>query len=53
MTGKGRAAWVMPDANWDMLPYPAIAEEGTYPDPQALPDYAYSAVKGGVSADRY
>ncbi len=43
-------AWVMPDANWDMLPYLAIAEEGTYPDPQALHDYAYSTVKEGVSA---
>ena len=36
-----------------MLPYLAIAEEGTYPDPQVLHNYAYSTVKGGVSADRY
>lgn len=46
-------AWFMPDANWDMLPYLAIAEEGTYPDPQALHDYAYNAVKTGVSAGDY
>ncbi|MDX8439206.1 hypothetical protein [Mesorhizobium australafricanum] len=46
-------AWFMPDANWDMLPYLAIAEEGTYPDPQALHDYAYSTVREGVSAGEY
>jgi len=46
-------AWMMPDANWDMLPYLAIAEEGTYPDAQALHDYAYSTVKSGVSAGDY
>lgn len=46
-------AWFMPDANWDMLPYLAIAEEGTYADPQALHDYAYSTVKDGVSAGDY
>ncbi|MDX8501107.1 hypothetical protein RFM99_22170 [Mesorhizobium sp. VK4C] len=46
-------AWFMPDANWDMLPYLAIAEEGTYPDPQALHDYAYSSVKEGVSTGDY
>ncbi|MER9656170.1 glycosyltransferase 87 family protein [Mesorhizobium sp. M0152] len=46
-------AWVMPDANWDMLPYLAIAEEGTYPDAQALHDYAYNTVKSGVSASDY
>ncbi|MEZ2333629.1 hypothetical protein AB6802_28245 [Mesorhizobium sp. RCC_202] len=46
-------AWFMPDANWDMLPYLAIAEEGTHPDVQALHDYAYSTVKAGVSAGDY
>ncbi|RUW33122.1 hypothetical protein [Mesorhizobium sp. M1E.F.Ca.ET.041.01.1.1] len=46
-------AWFLPDANWDMLPYLAIAEEGAYPDPQALHDYAYSTVKAGVSAGDY
>lgn len=46
-------AWFMPDANWDMLAYLAIAEEGTYPDPKALHDYAYSTVKAGVSAGDY
>ena len=46
-------AWFMPDANWDMLPYLAIAEEGTHPDAQVLHDYAYSTVKAGVSAGDY
>jgi hypothetical protein len=46
-------AWFMPDTNWDMLPYLAIAEEGAYPAPQALHDYAYSTVKAGVSAGDY
>ncbi|PBC03876.1 hypothetical protein [Mesorhizobium sp. WSM3860] len=46
-------AWFMPDTNWDMLAYLAIAEEGTYPDPQALHDYAYSTVKAGVPAGDY
>ncbi|TKB45497.1 MAG: hypothetical protein E5W81_25090, partial [Mesorhizobium sp.] len=45
--------WFMPDANWDMLPYLAVAEEGAYPDVQALHDYAYGTVKAGVSADEY
>jgi hypothetical protein len=43
----------MPDANWDMLPYLAISEEGSYPDAQALHDYAYSTVKAGVSDGDY
>lgn len=46
-------AWVMPDANWDMLPYLAIAEEGTYRDVQALHDYAYGTVRAAVSAGDY
>lgn len=46
-------AWIMPDANWDMLPYLAVAEEATYPDPQVLHDYAYGAVKAGISAGDY
>ncbi|TIQ20704.1 MAG: hypothetical protein E5X51_15025 [Mesorhizobium sp.] len=46
-------AWFMPDANWDMLPYLAIAEEGSYRDVQALHDYAYGMVRGGVSAGDY
>ena len=46
-------AWFMPDVNWDMLPYLAIAEESAYPDPQALHDYVYSTVKAGVSAGEY
>jgi hypothetical protein len=46
-------AWLMPDANWDMLPYLAVAEESTYPDPQALHDFAYGAVRAGVSEGEY
>ncbi|ESX50346.1 DUF2029 domain-containing protein [Mesorhizobium sp. C416B] len=46
-------AWTIPDANWDMLPYLAIAEEGAYPDAQALHDYAYRTVQAGVSAADY
>ncbi|TJW41350.1 MAG: hypothetical protein E5X65_38805, partial [Mesorhizobium sp.] len=46
-------AWFIPDANWDMLPYLAIAEEGSYRDVQALHDYAYGMVRGGVSAGDY
>ncbi|TIR41555.1 MAG: DUF2029 domain-containing protein, partial [Mesorhizobium sp.] len=45
--------WCIPDANWDMLPYLAIAEEGTYRDVQALHDYAYGTVRDGVSASDY
>lgn len=43
----------IPNANWDMLPYLAIAEEGSYPDVQALHDFAYGTVKAGVSAGEY
>ena len=46
-------SFLLPDANWDMLPYLAVAEEGKYPDPQALHDFAYAAVKEGVSASDY
>jgi hypothetical protein len=47
------AAIVLPDTNWDMLPYIAVAEEGNFPNPQALHDYAYGVVKSGVSAGDY
>lgn len=40
---------VLPDTNWDMLAYLAVAEEGTYPDPQALHDFVYGTVKAAVS----
>lgn len=40
---------VLPDANWDMLAYLAVAEEGAYPDPQALHDFVYGTVKAAVS----
>lgn len=46
-------AWFMPDINWDMLPYLAVAEEGRIPDPQALHDYAYATVQAGVSEGEY
>ena len=47
------SAVILPDPNWDMLPYIAVAEESAYPTPQALHDYAYGAVKAGVSAGDY
>lgn len=40
---------ILPDANWDMLAYLAVAEEGTHPDPQALHDFVYGTVKAAVS----
>ena len=46
-------SFLLPDANWDMLPYLAAAEEGKYPDPQALHDFAYAAVKDGVTESEY
>lgn len=46
-------ALVRPDANWDMLAYLAVAEEGSFSDPQQLHAYAYDTVKAGVSADEY
>jgi hypothetical protein len=46
-------ALVRPDANWDMLAYLAVAEEGAITDPQQLHAYAYDTVKAGVSADEY
>lgn len=47
------AAWFMPDANWDMLAYLAVAEEGTYADARSLHDFAYGSVKAGVSDGDY
>lgn len=44
---------VLPDANWDILPYLAVAEENVYTDPAALHDFAYNAVRNGVSARDY
>ncbi len=46
-------AIVRPDANWDMLAYLAVAEEGAISDPQQLHAYAYDTVKAGVSPDEY
>src|SRR3954453_20881432 len=46
-------AVILPDANWDMLPYLAVAEESAYPTPQALHDYAYGTVKAAVSEGDY
>ncbi len=47
------SAIILPDANWDMLPYLAVAEESAYPTPQALHDYAYGTVKAEVSEGDY
>jgi len=47
------SAIVMPDANWDMIPYLAVAEESRFPDAQQLHDYAYSTIKAGVTAEQY
>src|SRR4051794_26256825 len=47
------SAVILPDANWDMLPYLAVAEESAYPTPQALHDYAYGTVKAAVSEGDY
>lgn len=44
---------VLPDANWDMLAYLAAAEENAYPDPAALHDFAYGALRNGVAAGDY
>jgi len=46
-------AILMPDANWDMIPYLAVAEESRFPDAQQLHDYAYSTIKAGISAQQY
>jgi hypothetical protein len=46
-------AWFLPDANWDMLAYLAVAEEDRIPDPQALHDFAYGAVRAGVPDAAY
>lgn len=42
-------AIIKPDANWDMLPYLAVAEEAQISDPQQLHDFAYGTVKAAVS----
>ena len=47
------SAVILPDANWDILPYLAVAEESAYPTPQALHDYAYGTVKAAVSEADY
>jgi hypothetical protein len=46
-------AYILPEANWDMLPYLAVAEEANFPDPVALHDFAYGAVKAAVPAADY
>lgn len=46
-------ALTRPDANWDMLPYLAAAEEGTYADPQQLHAYAYDTLKASISPEEY
>lgn len=44
---------VLPDSNWDMLAYLAVAEESSFDTPAALHDYVYSAVKAEVSDSDY
>ena len=44
---------VTPDANWDMLPYLAVAEEGRFPDPAAVHVYVYDAVRAGVTEGEF
>jgi hypothetical protein len=44
---------IEPEANWDMLPYIAIAAEGTHPGAAALHGYAYGAVKQGVTTPSF
>jgi hypothetical protein len=46
-------AIIMPYANWDMIPYLAVAEENRFPDARQLHDYAYSTIKAGVTAEQY
>lgn len=46
-------AVVRPDANWDMLPYLAVAEESEHPDAAALHDYVYGTIREGVSEADY
>ena len=46
-------AIILPDSNWDMLAYLAVAEEGSFETPAALHDYVYGAVKAGVSEGDY
>jgi hypothetical protein len=45
---------IQPDENWDMLPYIAMAGEGSFGgDAAAVHRFAYDAVKDGVSAADY
>ncbi len=44
---------VQPEANWDMLPYIAVAGENAHADPAALHAFAYGVVKEGVNASNY
>lgn len=46
-------AWVLPDANWDMLAYIAAGGEGGLASPEAVHAYAYDAVRDAVSPAEY
>jgi hypothetical protein len=46
-------AWVLPDANWDMLAYIAAAGERDHPTPEAVHAYAYGTVRDAVSPADY
>ncbi len=44
---------IQPQANWDILPYIAVSGEAAHPDAKSLHDFAYGAVRDGVSAANY
>ena len=46
-------AWVLPDANWDMLAYIAAGSERGLTSPEAVHSFAYGAVKDAVSPAEY
>ncbi len=46
-------AFSRPDANWDILPYIAVAEESNFQTPQEVHAFTYATVKDGLSAHEY
>lgn len=46
-------AIVLPDRNWDTIPYLAVAAEDALTMPEALHDYAYATVRAAVSPGDY
>src|SRR5262245_31447887 len=47
------AVVVIPDPNWDMLPYLAVAQERTLPDPVVLHAQIYGEVEASVSETEF